>query len=77
MDIGQIAAGLASNPLAWGLTLAIAAIVYLYRENSAAKKELIDAYKEPLMKTTIVCEKMTDCVEILERVTDALMKRSE
>lgn len=83
-SIGELAKGLAENPTAWMLAIALAAAAYLYRERSTAQKELLDmvikqegAHRETLMRIVPISEKLVESVEVLERVTDALMKRSE
>lgn len=79
-----IAKGLSDHPTAWLLAIALLALAYLYRERSAAQKELVDtvmkqeqAHRETLTKIVPISEKLVESVEVLERVTDALMKRSE
>lgn len=85
MEILQtIATGLADHPTAWMLALALVAVAYLYRERSAAQKELVDtvmkqetSHRETLSRIVPISEKLVESVDVLERVTDALMKRSE
>lgn len=84
MDLNAIAQGLAAHPTAWMLALAVLAIGYLYRENMSSKKELIDTvikqendHRDTLTRIVPLSEKVVESVEILERVTDALIKRSE
>lgn len=81
MDLAQIAAGLAANPSAWFLTLALAALVYMYRARGTDQKEFLEtvmkqeaAHRETIMRIVPIAEKLTDSVEILERVTNAALK---
>jgi hypothetical protein len=81
MDLSAIASGLASNPSAWLLTLALAALVYLYKARSDDQKVFLDrvlaqeaAHRETIMRIVPIAEKLTDSVEILERVTNAALK---
>lgn len=76
-----IAKGLAEHPTAWLLAIALIVIGYLYKENSASKKELVDMisrkeaeHRETISKIVPICEKATDAVEVLERITDSLIK---
>lgn len=76
MDVGQIAAGLASSPLAWLSTLLLAAVVYLFREIRAADKEAMTrtiaqeaAHRATLEKVLPIAEKLTSAVEVLERIS--------
>lgn len=80
----SLAKGLSENPTAWLLALALVAIGYLYRERATAQKELIElvmkqeaAHRDTLTRIVPISEKLIESVEVLERVTDALMKRSE
>lgn len=73
--VGQIAAGLAANPTAWMLALALMALVYFYkaREGDArAHAERIErmqaAHLATVEKTIPVAEKLADGVAILERL---------
>lgn len=90
MDPTPIAQGLASNPLAWGLALALAAIAYLFRELQGARvahaKEIADAQaklietiradakeqREILGQIVPLAAKLTEGLEILERLTEAV-----
>jgi hypothetical protein len=72
--MSELALGLATNPLPWLLAAALTAIVFLFREVSAAKKELIDSvvkseasHRETLMKVIPIAEKLADLTEILEK----------
>lgn len=81
IDPGVAADGLAKNPLAWGLVLAILAIGFLYRELSAARSQLIETIKSDakeqqslLAQIVPLSSKLTEGLESLERLTDALTK---
>ena len=83
-EIGELAKGLAENPTAWMLAVSLAVAAYLYKERAAAQKDLLDmvikqeqAHRDTLMRIVPISEKLVESVEVLERVTDALMKRSE
>lgn len=79
-----IAKGLADHPTAWMLAITLVALAYLYKERSAIQKELVEtvmkqeqAHRETLSKIVPISEKLVESIEVLERVTDALMKGSE
>jgi len=82
--ISQLASGLADKPTAWMLAIALVAVVYLFRELSKTKSEQLDmimrqesAHRDTLMKIVPISEKLTDSVEVLERVTTSLLARGE
>lgn len=76
MDVGQIAQGLAANPLAWICALALMTVAYLFKELRAADRlqlERADAAKvahlATLEKVIPIAEKLTSAVEILEKLS--------
>jgi len=82
--LGQLASGLASAPLPWLLAAALLVIGYLYRERASTQKELLDtvmrqeaSHRETLIRIIPISEKLVESVEILERVTNALMERTK
>lgn len=77
MDPTPIANGLASNPLAWMLALALLAIGYLFRLLMSMNSRLIEAHqtnakdqREILSQIIPLVTQLTEAVEILERLTD-------
>lgn len=77
MDPTPIANGLASNPLAWMLALALVAIGYLFRLVIATNAKLIEAHqtnskeqREILSQIIPLVTQLTEAIEILERLTD-------
>lgn len=74
MDLTQIANGLASNPLAWIAAIALGACGWLAKTLFQTVREDAKEHRETLIKVVPLAEKLTDSVEILERVTNALMK---
>jgi hypothetical protein len=76
-SLGEIAGGLAANPLAWVATIAIAACAWLGKTLYNTLREDAKDHRETLMKVVPLAEKLTDSVEILERVSNALMEKSK
>ena len=81
MDPAPIAEGLAKNPLAWGLAIALAAVAFLFRELSRERDQRILTMREDakehreLLKSIVpLSEKLAEGIEILEDVTDTLTK---
>lgn len=74
MDLSEIANGLAANPLAWITAIALGACGWLAKTLFATVREDAKEHRETLIKVVPLAEKLTDSVEILERVTNALMK---
>ena len=82
MDLGQLANGLASNPLAWFVAILLLAVAYLFKELRAADKAALEramvqeaAHRETLMRVIPVAEKLTDSVALVERMTSALLSK--
>lgn len=73
-SLGEVAAGLAANPLAWIATIALAACGWLAKTLFQTVREDAKDHRETLTKIVPLAEKLTDSVEILERVTNAMMK---
>ncbi len=79
--LAELAAGLASNPTAWLLALALMALAYMYRQRTIDQKDLLAmviaqeaAHRETILKIVPIAEKLTSSVEVLERITTATMK---
>lgn len=77
MDVSTVAGGLASNPLAWGLALALAAIAFLFRALMSAQKELTDTIKadakeqrEILQQIVPLATRLTETAELFERLLE-------
>lgn len=95
MDPTPIANGLAANPLAWGLAIALVVIAYLYRKIDderrqhgadlvAAQNKLIETLREDakeqreiLSQIVPLATRLTEAIEIIERLTDALTRERE
>ena len=82
-SLAPVAEGIASNPLAWGIVLCLAALAYLYKESRANEKEFFSKIleiqqkaeseqRELLMKIIPLIEKTTDGIEALERLQDRI-----
>lgn len=72
MDLSSVAQGLATNPLAWGLAIALVTIGYQHRQNVALFEKLIDearagAERERKLLEQIVplATKLTDSLELV------------
>lgn len=81
MDFNQIAAGFTEHPTAWMAALLLGAVVYLFKELRAKDAASIisimeqeKAHRETLSRVVPLAEKLTEGVEILERVSNKLMK---
>lgn len=73
-----MANGLAQDPLAWGLVLALGAVVYLYRQNEALRAKAIadmQAANDKLLVT--VREDAASQRALLEQVIPLAMKLTE
>lgn len=76
MDPAQVAAGLASNPLAWISAILIGVVAYLFKELRAADRLQLErsdiakaAHLATLEKVIPIAEKLTSAVEILEKLS--------
>lgn len=73
MDPSQIAAGLASAPLAWICAILIVVAGYLFRELRAADRLTLEradaAYKANLDRLLPLADKLADAVIILEKLS--------
>ena len=77
MDAGQLAAGLATSPLAWIATLLMLAVAYLFKELRAADRAAMErtvaqeaAHRVTLEKILPIAEKLVSAVEIMERLAN-------
>ncbi len=77
MDPASIAEGLVKNPLAWIAALLLCAVAYLFKELRAADKATLDrsiaaeaAHRATLEKVIPVADRLTQAVEILERLSN-------
>lgn len=75
MELSDIANGLASNPLAWISAASLLACAWLGKTLYSTIREDAKDHRETLMKIVPLAEKLTDSVEILERVTNATLDR--
>lgn len=76
VDPSAVANGLSKDPLAWGLALALVAIVFLYKQNADLRAEQLSQMRadakeqrEILQQVVPLAEKM---IEVTERLTDRL-----
>lgn len=82
MDFNQIAEGLTSHPTEWFAALLLGAVIYLFKELRARDAQAIvtvieqeKAHRETLARVVPLAEKLTEGVEILERVSNKLMAK--
>lgn len=81
MDFNAIAEGLASHPTAWTAALLLGAVVYLFKALRERDQQAINtvieqerAHRETLARVVPLAEKLTEGVQILERVSTRLAK---
>lgn len=74
-SLSEIASGLAANPLAWGVTLLSAALVYLWKQLREVQTAYLESVKtsanerrEDLHTIIPLADKLADAVETLERL---------
>lgn len=84
LTAGEVAEGLARNPLAWGLVLVGAAATYLFKALMAEQRAHLEtvrtnaaAQREILTQVVPLSSKLTEAVEMLERVTERSTERRE
>lgn len=81
MDPTPFAEGLAKNPLAWGLALALIVIGYLFRLVIAQHEKHVETIKaaakdqrEILAQVIPLSVKLMTAIELLERITDKITR---
>ena len=74
-----MANGFATNPLAWGLAIALVAVGFLFRELRIEQQKRIEAEREganrmieTLKEMIPLANKLTECVELLDRAVERL-----
>jgi hypothetical protein len=70
LDPGPVADGLAKNPLAWGLALALGAIVYLYRALEVERREHRETIRGDAKDQLALLERL---VPLATKLTEALV----